>query len=371
MKLCQIVPSLEQRHGGPSKSAYELSAALARAGNQVNLLATALAEESSHSEGDLAVRQFHRDWPPQFCRSSGMARWMRQSEPEIVHHHSIWLRTLHYAHATARRTRAPLVVSPRGMMGAWAWRHHRWRKRFARYLLHPGALHGVSGWHATSEQEADEIRALGFSQPICVAPNGVNVPSAGEIAESAQHWRKTLGAGEQRPIALFYSRFHHKKRVLELIDLWLEQAPPNWLLLLAGIPEEYAPEMLDNYVRNGIGAGRVAVFSGAGRPPPYGAASLFLLPSHNENFGMAIAEALAHGVPALVTDTTPWAALNENGGGWCVPWAHYPAALRNALAEDPERLRQRGAGAREWVRREYSWDHPARILTEFYGRLRA
>ena len=61
-------------------------------------------------------------------------------------------------------------------MASWAWDHHRWREALAGRLVHPGALASCRGWHATSEAEAGDIRARGFRQPICVAPNGVSAP---------------------------------------------------------------------------------------------------------------------------------------------------------------------------------------------------
>jgi glycosyltransferase involved in cell wall biosynthesis len=121
-------------------------------------------------------------------------------------------------------------------------------------------------------------------------------------------------------VALFYSRFHRKKRVLELIDAWLEDGPRHWLLLMAGIPQEYSAEMLNEYVLR-------------------------------------------------KSDTTPWLPLNDHGG-WCVPWEEFPPALRAAVAEGPDRLRARGAQAQAWVTREYSWEKPARLLAEFYAELR-
>jgi glycosyltransferase involved in cell wall biosynthesis len=371
MKLCQIVPSLEERHGGPSKSVYELSSALAAAGNDVELLATEPGEGASRVEGRLKIDIFRRDRPRRFCCSAGLRKAAEASDASIVHHHSLWLRTLHYADRAARRRRIPLVVSPRGMMGEWAWNHHRWRKSLARRFLHPGALEAVAGWHATSAAEEADIRALGFPQPVCVAPNGVAAPPPDEAGAAEEAWRGLCPAAAEKPVALFFSRFHRKKRVLELIDLWLERGPRDWVLLLVGIPQEYTPEMLMDYVLRAGGGGRVYAFSGAGRPPPYAVASLFLLPSHNENFGLVIAEALAHGVPALVTDATPWSELNQNGGGWCVPWSEFPAALAAAAAEGPARLRERGRAARTWVLREYSWERPARILTQFYEKLSA
>jgi len=174
----------------------------------------------------------------------------------------------------------------------------------------------------------------------------------------------------QRPIALFYSRFHQKKRLIELVDTWLDVAPKDWLLLVVGIPEDYSPRMIEDYVLRRGQSGRVRAFDGAGHPAPYPIASLFLLPSHGENFGLSIAEALAHGVPALVTDTTPWSGLNREGCGWCVPWSDYAATVRSATSEGVDALRQRGAAGRGWVLREYSWELSARTLLEFYATLR-
>ena len=370
MQIAQIVPSLEARYGGPSKSVYELARAMAATGHAVDLIATDPSQDSFSQEGSLAVRMFRRGWPPSLCPSAGLRRYLRQSEASVIHHHALWLRTLHYARAAAARRGVPLVVSPRGMMSRWAWHHHGGRKRLAHFLVHPGALAAVSGWHATSGAEAAEIRDRGFKQPICVAPNGIAAPDPAATETAIARWRKLCPEAAERPVALFYSRFHRKKRVLELIDLWSERGPRDWLLLMVGIPEEFTVEMLEDYALRAAGARRVRVFSGAGDPPPYAISSLFLLPSHNENFGLSIAEALAHGVPAIVTDSTPWERLNQEGG-WCVPWDRYADALDAAVAAGPERLRERGARARAWVLREYSWERPARALIEFYRCLAA
>ncbi len=374
MLIRQIVPSLEDRYGGPSRSVRALAGALADHGHEVGLYSTepGIAAAGRHEElGRLRTHVFRRDWPGRLCPSAGLRRALREGRPDVVHHHSLWLRTLHYAHLAARRVDAAFVLSPRGMMSRWAWNHRGGRKRLAARFVHPGAFAGVDAWHATSAEEADDIRALGFTQPVCVAPNAVAIPDEAEIARSAAYWRAVCPAVTTRPVALFYSRFHRKKRLLELIDLWLERAPPDWLLLLVGIPEDYTPGMLERYVQRASGGGRVLAFSGSGAPPPYGVASLFLLPSHNENFGLVIAEAMASGVPALVTDTTPWLALNNDDRGWCVPWSDYPAALAAALAEGPERLRARGARARLWVARDYAWSRSAALLADFYAQLRA
>ncbi len=369
MKLTHIVPSLEARHGGPSRAVPSLAAAQAQLGHDVELLSTGPATET-RDEGKLRIRTFRRGAPESICPSRELRAYLRTHECDCLHTHGLWLRTLHYAHERARQLGIPFVIAPRGMMSDWAWHHRRWKKRLAEKFLHPGAFAAARGWHATSDTEADDIRARGFTQPVCVAPNGVTPPQPSAVAEAAAYWRAACPAAFTRPTGLFYSRFHRKKRVLELIDLWLAHAPRDWLLLMVGIPQTYGVTELARYVHRQSGSGRIEVFDGNHAPAPYPAASIFLLPSHSENFGLAVAEAMAHGLPVVVTDTMPWDAINQNQTGWCVPWAHYAPALRAALGESPEARSARGAAAREWVLTEFSWEKSARQLAKFYAGLR-
>jgi glycosyltransferase involved in cell wall biosynthesis len=277
---------------------------------------------------------------------------------------------LHYAHQAAARSRVPLVISPRGMMAPWAWRHHRWKKALAGRFIHPGALAAARGWHATSSGEADDIRRMGFRQPVCVAPNGVAAPAAADVAAAREFWLKHCPELSGRPAALFYSRFHPMKRVIEIIDLWLDRAPADWLLLMVGIPEEYSVKALRTYVYRAGGEERVAVFDGTDRPPPYAVSELLLLPSHAENFGLVVAEAMSHGLPVLATDTTPWRSLNTRDAGRWVPWEDYGAALAALLGEGADGLRARATATRSWVRKEFGWEKSAATVAAFYEGLR-
>ncbi|MBS0662253.1 MAG: glycosyltransferase [Verrucomicrobia bacterium] len=371
MRITQIIPSLETRHGGPSRSVPALAAACVRLGQEVRLVATTPGPEESRDEDGLHLRNFRRGWPPMLCPSARLRADLLAQPAEVVHHHSLWLRPLHYAREAAERHRVPLVISPRGMMAPWAWAHHRGRKWVADRLVHPGALRAAAGWHATSLAEADDIRRRGFRQPVCVAPNGVEATTPAEQATARAHWQAACPAAARRPVALFFSRFHRKKRVRELLDLWLSAPRGDWLLLLVGLPEEYAVAEIQSWIDAAQAGDRVAAYDGTGRPAPYPVASLFLLPSHSENFGLVVAEAMAGGVPVITTDATPWAALNDDDRGACVSWERFGAALADALADGPDRLRERGARARDWVVREYSWDEAARRLVEFYRQLAA
>ncbi|MFA6286218.1 MAG: glycosyltransferase [Opitutaceae bacterium] len=371
MKIAQIVASLEARHGGPSRSVRGLASGLAQIGHKVGLLSTvANGDGAARTVGNLDTRNFPREWPRSLCPSEPLRRHLLAGGYEVVHHHGLWLRTLHYARLAAVKSSAPLVISPRGMMSPWAWNHHRSKKSLASRFIHPGAFTTAAGWHVTSDEEAKDIRRLGFTQPVCVAPNGVLPPSAEEETDAAAHWRDACPALAGRRVALFYSRLHAKKRVLELIDLWLSVPRGDWVLLLAGIPEEYTVRQLEAYVLRQGGTGRIFVHDGTDAPPPYAVASLFLLPSHSENFGLVVAESLARGVPVLTTDATPWSKLESTGAGHCVPWDRFGQTVNTLLAETPDALAARGQLGVAWVREEFSWERTARILGSFYEELR-
>lgn len=369
MKIAQIVASVDPRNGGPSVSVPRLARALSERGHEVDLLSTHAYVDEPVTRGSLTTRVFSQAWPPSVCRSPDLAGFLKHQKFDVLHSNGLWLRPLHYADEAARRHDVPHVLAPRGMMNAWAWNHHRLKKALADRLLHPGALQSVSGFHATSRAEAEDIRRLGFTQPICIAPNGIDRPLPAQEDMARQYWRKACPEALDRPTALFYSRFHCKKRLIELIDLWIEEAPPDWLLLIVGFPEEYSVAQLNEYILRNNGAGSIIVFDGTGAPAPYPVASLFLLPSLTENFGMVVAEALAHGLPVLVTDTTPWESINATEFGWCGPWEQFRGALHDALALGHKTLRKRGADARDWAVTEFSWDRSAMLLNDFYSTL--
>jgi glycosyltransferase involved in cell wall biosynthesis len=373
MRIRQIVPSLERQHGGPSRSVQALARAQSALGQSVELLATALdapPEGVASAGGALRIRVLRRDAPDRICPSAGLKKALLSGACDVVHHHALWLRTLDYAHRAALAHRAPLIVSPRGMMAPWAWNHHRWRKAAAALFLHPGALRAVSGWHATSEQEAKDIAALGFRQPVCVAPNGVSAPREEKLEAARRHWMARLPQPAPKRVALFYSRFHRKKRLIELLDLWAAIPAPDWHLLVVGIPGEYSvADIADEIAKRGI-SGRASVHDGTDAPPPYAVASLFLLPSHDENFGLVIAEAMAASVPVVVTDTTPWREAAARNLGWCISWSAYSATLRQALDCSGDQLRQQGEASRQWILESFSWEKSAAKLIAFYGELR-
>jgi glycosyltransferase involved in cell wall biosynthesis len=92
------------------------------------------------------------------------------------------------------------------------------------------------------------------------------------------------------------------------------------------------------------------------------------MPSHTESFGMAVAEALAHGVPVVVSKGAPWSGLEEKGCGWWIDAGEGPLTecLRSALTRSREDLRGRGERGRAWMEQDFSWARAGRMMRDTY-----
>lgn len=400
--VLHVSASIDPRHGGPSKTVPALAAAQAALGARVALVtltpgdpaalgswgsevdhsptepSTPAAPPADLRHSSFVIRHFPAAPGPAgsaFCFSAGLAAFLATASARCIHAHGLWLRPLHHAARAARRLRAPLVLAPRGMLEPWAIGHHAWKKRLAAALIHPGAIPCVTAWHATADSEAENLRRIPAwlrapaAAPVRVASNGIAAPSPAAAGPDRSAWLAAYPKLRDTRVALFYGRFHRKKRVAELIDLWRSRPRPGWTLLVAGLPGDHTvAELAARAGDDPVSA--VVVADGCAMPPPYALSSLFLLPSHSENFGQAVAEALAAGVPALVTDTLPWRELDSVGAGRCVAWADYGAAMDTLLALPAADLAARGAAGRVWVLANFSWASSARRLLDFYPTLR-
>jgi glycosyltransferase involved in cell wall biosynthesis len=254
-----------------------------------------------------------------------------------------------------------LVISPRGTVSEWAWNHHRGRKWVMWRLLGQGsAMHAADAFHATSEEEYMDLRRLGFRQPVCVLPNGIDVPPPA-----------AKPAGERRTL-LYLGRIHKKKGIDLLLKAWAAVEPrfPQWDLVIAGPDDggwlaQYQALAVELKLARVTFPGPVY---GQKKLALYRAAHLYVLPTHSDNYAMTVAEALAAGTPAIVTRGAPWAGLVAHGAGWWIDIGFEPlvAALEEALALPDARLGEMGCRGREWMARDFSWEGIGRQMAAFY-----
>ncbi|MBA2706732.1 MAG: glycosyltransferase [Gemmatimonadaceae bacterium] len=287
---------------------------------------------------------------------------------DVVHDNGIWLPHNHRLAQLARAKEIPRLVSTRGMLEPWAMNHKRARKRIAWALYQRRDLSDARCHHATAESEARNVERFALGVPVSVIPNGVDVP---EVPRSA------LRAPDRRErTALFLGRIYPVKGLPMLIEAWARVLPANWRLQIAG-PDEAGHRA---EVEKAVAAARLGQLvsfegpvGGEAKRSLLAGADLMVLPSHSESFGMAVAEALAHGVPVLTTTSAPWPMLTSRGCGWRVaPTVEgITDGLREATSTDVEALASMGAKGRDLALAEFQWGRVADQFVALYGELTA
>jgi len=365
--ILHILPTFDIESSGPSYSVSRLCEAMLAAGTPTKLAVTALVPGR---EVRPYVIRFPLGYGPRRLRSSPtMARWLlqqvRDGALDILHDHGLWTMPNVYSGRARRAGNVRLVVSPHGMVSKWAWNHHSGRKWVMWHFLGQGrAMHAADGFHATSEEECGDLRRLGFRQPVCVLPHGIDVPS---LAEKPAGQRKTL---------LYLGRIHKIKGIDLLLKAWAVVEPrfPEWDLVVAG-PDEGSWLAQCKVLAARLKLKRVSFpgpVYGQQKLALYRSAHLYVLPTHSENFAMTVAEALAAGTPAIVTRGAPWAGLVDHGAGWWIEIGVEPlvAALQEALSQPDECLIEMGRRGRQWMARDFSWETIGQAMAKFYRWLR-
>jgi glycosyltransferase involved in cell wall biosynthesis len=174
--------------------------------------------------------------------------------------------------------------------------------------------------------------------------------------------------------ALFLGRIYPVKGLPMLIEAWARVRPDGWSLQIAG-PDEAGHRAEVEQAVCAAGLAEVISFLGPledeAKRSVLLAANLFVLPTHSESFGMAIAEALAHGLPVLTTTGAPWPMLPGHGCGWRVePTVDgICEGLRQATSLDPGTLQAMGGKGRELVAAEFGWQRVAKQFLLVYENL--
>lgn len=362
MRVIHVIPAITEEAAGPSYSVPRLCESLIGTGVDVQLAALDWATMPARLP---YLKTFPLGLGPRRLGfSPKMRHWLRQEATsgrvEIVHNHSLWMMPNVYPGAAVSDSRCRLVVAPRGTLSMHAMGINALQKNIFWRLLQAHALRAAACFHATAESEYEDIRRLGFRQPVCILPNGIDVPP---MVQAPNTGRRQL---------LFLGRIHPIKGIDNLLRAWqsVEHQFPEWDLVVAG-PDNggYLAQM--QALTEKLQLKRI-MFRGAlygdQKLQAYRDASLYVLPTHSENFGMTVAEALAAGTPAIVTKGAPWGELEKQGAGWWIDIGVEPlvACLEHALASPPTRHAEMGRAGREWMLRDYSWEGIGVQLAEVY-----
>ena len=204
-------------------------------------------------------------------------------------------------------------------------------------------------------------------QPDIVHDNGIWLSHNHSLARLAAHYnlpRVVSIRGMLEPWALAHKRV--KKKLA-----WSAVRPQGWRLRIHGPGASgYCDEVARRIDRAGLER-QVSLggpLYGAAKTQAFTSADAFLLPSHSENFGIVVAEALAHGVPVLTTTATPWQALESEHCGWWVPPTSEAIArgLAEVVAASDETRKAMGMRGRALVKRQFAWRAIAKNMRASY-----
>jgi glycosyltransferase involved in cell wall biosynthesis len=361
-RAIHVVPSISNEASGPSYSVVRLCQSLIAHGEDITL---ATLDVPTVTSPPPFLRTFRLGMGPlRLGRSPPMKRWLasrsQSHSVDLLHNHSLWMMPNVYPGLVAKRYGIPLVVSPRGTLSEWAIQSGSALKRAFWPLLQKPALAATSCFHATSPSEYEDIRRLGFRQPVAVIPNGIDVP---DLPPKSFRTVRTL---------LFLGRIHRTKGLDVLLPAWqrVQDKFPAWHLRIVG-PDDGGYLADIQRLSGELRLERIE-FSGALYGPQkwlaYREADLFVLPTHSENFGMSIAESLAAGTPAIVSKGAPWAGLKVHQAGWWIDIGIEPlvACLGEVLNRIPESLSEVGVRGRAWMEADFSWAQIGRRMGETY-----
>ena len=299
MRVGFLVNSVSREAGGLFQSVRGLAKAVASTNADVRVFGI----RDEHSAVDL------QEWDPLSVQtfrprlrawgySNQLVPAMLNADLDILSVHGLWKYSSLGSQHWHQRTGRPHIVHPHGMLESWALRNARWKKRMAAALYENQHLRGAACLRALSDAEVASIRECGLRNPVCVIPNGIDLPGLSEShARTHSQNRKTL---------LYLGRLHPKKNLANLIRAWNEisnsqpSSGERWVLAIAGWDQGgYESEL------KRIAAGASVVFLGrqfgAQKNECYRTCDAYILPSLSEGLPITVLEAWSYAKPVLMT----------------------------------------------------------------------
>jgi len=385
MKILHVIANLAPRYGGPSKACWEMARAVAQLGHEVSIYTTnqdgpgelkVPLDQPVWQEG-VEIRYFPIQAPRFWGTSLPLAFGLRHKVPasDLVHIHSLYLFHNLVAGHYCRQYGIPYLVRPHGTLDPFIHRRHRQRKRLLEALFEHRNLRQAAAIHFTTEEEAALAAPFTFKTPGLVAPLGIDFDEFAELPEPGRFRGRHPEIGDQ-PIILFFGRINFKKGLDILARAFgaVARRREDVHLVIAGPDNEgwgarvrawlAAEGLLGRTTFTGmlVGPEKLAVLRDA---------SLFVLPSYSENFGLAVIEAMAAGRPVIISDRVNiWREVDAGGAGRVIPCeAAALAAEILDLLQHPQAATQMGLRGRALVAECFQWPMIARRLAEAYGRI--
>lgn len=312
--------------------------------------------------------------------SSHRVRWMldhnlrnsfRQTirQAQGVHIHGVWEPHCNVAAAAARACKRPYIISAHGMLDLWALRQKRVKKALYAALIEARNLQRAACLRALTMDEVHDYRRVGLTNPVAIVPTGVEVPPGitGDL-----FW-ETYPHLAGRRIVLFLGRIHQKKGLALLLEAWsrMPRSADDVHVVVAG-PDDGNLETLKQIVET-LGIQSSVTFAGMlngeQKWSALRAASVFVLPSYSEGFSVAVLEALAMGVPVIVTEQCHFPEVKEQHCGLVIQpdVEQVEQALTEFLRMPPEQAVHMGQLGKELIEKRFSWPVVGKQMADVYA----
>lgn len=374
IEIAMVMGPVSRASGGIFEAVSGLAPAIgARAGTRASVFGLDHPDPATDTlqRRGVPVQAFPCHGPRSFGYAPALDRALRASPADLLHVHGLWMYPSVVAPRWAAARRSPYIVSPHGQLDTWALAHRRWKKTLASRAYEMRHLRGAACLHALCEAELVSIRAAGLTNPVCIVPNGVDLP--GPDTADPPLWRSRIPARAE--VLLFLGRLAPQKGLPHLLR-GLARARDAalsgpWHLVIAGWGEAaYRAEL--EQLSASLGLGDIVHFVG----PQFGeekartlaAADAFVLPSLSEGLPIAVLEAWAARLPVLMT---PQCNLPQGfASAGAVRIEADPTGVEQGLqqlfAMTPAQRRHRGDLGRRLVGERHSWAGVADEMSAVY-----
>jgi glycosyltransferase involved in cell wall biosynthesis len=389
LKILQVIPTFVPawRYGGPIKALAELCSELARLGQSVTVFTTnvdgphdlAVPIKKPIQMDGFDVQYFPIQKPRSYSFSWPIVEALSKNVPDynIIHIHSIFNWPITPTAFYCRKYGIPYIVSPRGMLSPVPLTKGAWKKKAYCMLVERRNLNGAAAIHFTSEEERTEAAPFGLKIPSFVVPNGINQKEFADLPPPGD-FRKNYPEVAGKKLLLFLGRISWKKGLDLLVRAYgaLARARDDLHLIFVGPDDEGYRKKVENWLAMERVQERVTftgMLTGEDKLAAFVDADVFCLPSYQENFGMAVIEAMACGLPVVISDRVNiWRDIKAAGAGMVTACnaGEIARAITSVLSNE-ESAEKMGAQGKNLVREMYSSEIVAEAMLEIYERVLA